>query len=1247
MSLLCKCSVLILTLVAISDLAGAGRGVDNIGRLDKFKLKSRIRYVYGTLLHQIDVEEYYTKSQRRARVDFVDYKTVEFEGGLQKSKSGSYIYDEAKELLIKFSDFKCEVTKLEDMDNMIEFDFLGPMEHSAENINLLNGPTKLVDLINKNRAGLVKKDESGKIIIKNNELNRFTLQLNRKVFLTLYYDLSATPKSESGIFVPKFAHISTDSEMITIDYGYLEVLDEEARKSVAGLHYETDIIIDLFSIPTEIGCSRLLQPTEIDYFADKLNSRASFQAHVAHFGVGRDYLEGKLSVAYDGNLRSLRVDMTESNTDVLTTQQVYNFKINRAYDILRRSEDTYAVVNDVLDSSGSDNMLKQQCVASQLNKLSISSSWDENSFSELITGSKFYVYMGRGVLRGIPVRIYESVKTQPPFWLEQPVLYYDENNQLHERFAQPTQMGDNFSILLSTVLFLADSDGRPLLMTVHETEGFTTTMSLRRLDIHNFVWDLSTSSIDTNRAVDLFSLTEACRGETDGAGGASHYEMLLENEGDYPPASFEVLTNNHLRNLAFLAGLQDVFLMPIIMISDVQTYLTREPKELIGPAEKDRQKQPGAFAMVASFKFAEHTTDQIVIRSIGRGEPKWIMPIRVHSFQACSMLAAHHKSFITFGYNQHLRDCYIGRPRDTEQLDDLEFEMQDDGGIINYHSTEVYSLKHKVDFIMKYLGMQGTYENSRLSIVKQTKKLFIGTDKDRATRIGFDIKRLHIHRSRQNIDLTQMDSNNATFGDIGRIDGFGFSEDSQLTKVVEPDSIRDNDNQLGFISFEACQASCLQNMACESFSVCIRGSNNECVLSGLVIRSKDAVKQLDWSLPLGKITTLELHGTSIDVKRHPNCAIYNKNSLVFFQSPSIMTVPLSKMLDIKPMKVSGIEDCAAQCVRLNLMAIKYQQDSASKDTDGRTVVRVSNWTPKICSHFEYIDASSIVGLNEEARGVALNSFGIELDEPEQSQSHGLCFWKPELINGSKSDITPAGSSPEGPALKIKLEVERYKLNPLMFYEKSDNVRLYRSNFPTQIEEIMSKVAEHSTELLFGINLEPIESLRYYIENAENNQMEYNALDELACASACFSQISGMWPVCKSFDIIFEMSDDKPSKIRCLLNSITLTEARRKGRNDLIGKQKANSKSMVWHYEPKLDLAINEIEKVDALRAYLRRTSSSIGYSFLVLAAIALGLISGMVLYREMFKKVIIRRISTSSSMNIVLDMNLDEQQTMR
>lgn len=1205
-------------------------------KLDKFMLRSSLSFGYDYMDSHLELEEYYSRPEKRTRINYRKYSTNR--GVLTNSQSGSYLYDESGNELLSFNPFKCEKVDMSDLWDLIKLDF---WQESSDTGNLLNASARVAYEIFKYRSRLKKSNLQSMP----NQHVEYSLEYNSQINMLIYYHANM-PEDQVGVSIPKRVKIRSSREEVWITFGTVVSLDEESKSSFRGMHYDTEQIANLFAAPTTIGCSEGLQGGKSEQnigFRD-LMSRFSFEAHLDHDMVSQ-HLQAEMFVAYDGTLSALRVDMEESNSDIEMMTQVFDFNTNRGYNVLRRAEADGSIANSALDYSARNARLQQQCVAIDL----AGQAWrSHETLSYLLTGSDNLVYMGRGTHRGIPVKIYESIGTKPPYWLEQPVNFYNE--QMHSITRQPSSGKST----LTTVIYLAESDGRLLKVSIHEMEDLRH-ISLRNLEIHNFVWDLSEPE-SGNRAVDMFSLTEDCANIVAGSPNqVSEYEMLLEStstSGNTQTVT-ELLMNSHLRNIGVLSVLHDAFRMPIVMIADLETHIV--------PRSLSNSDDSNSFDMVVKFKFIDHTTDFVELRRLGMGRVAQsgrdidpLRGVRVHSFQACYMLAAHHKSPIEFGYNPRQQYCFLSKH--LENATQSDFLMEDDD--ISGMTTEIYGLKHKLDFRMYHTSKEGIYEKLGLSIVSRKKSfpLQIGQ-----TSIDFYVKILEGRRSRyginpNNIELSEADEDdsdddsevptqdNGTANIIGRISGFKFdlkNPDTVARKIVPSSSDLGDTGLSEAMSFEKCGTACINDLDCKSFSFCV-GLSAECIISSVQLRSQKVLDQIRWDISIGATIDVNTDKVNVTLKRHFYCSIYNQNSLYFFRKQTNFQMPSLRSLLLKsPVKVSGREECAFKCTQYNALSIMRRDydtiEHIGQDTQTTIPKKASS---DLCTVFNYLDRTSLATLDEEAQKRAYELLEdtklinlADLDDESEKQQ-GFCFRG--QVNESAIPPPKSNLTLDKDDLNIRLEVEQYIVDELTFFEVNEDVRLLASYMDNNTQNAVRKVTENSQESLSRLNQQDLEALRHFIKHGENNQVIYGpVMDMRVCAKICFWQSSDIWPSCKSFDLVVEFRDSGSPLTRCYLNSITLKEAKDKKRDSLILKTVPKDHYMIKHFEPRIDLSSRD--RFAPLQKYVNnnnRTSSSIGYPIVITLGLLTGFVSSYFIHKRLFSTVTIRRISAAS--NIVL-----------
>lgn len=1194
----------------------------------------------------VQIHEQYSIEQRRASIGV----GINLSGVNDKKFTFYLDSDRSLSALIEEDTFKVERTTPKQLVGLIKSPDLS-LESVAN--DFIIGPARLLFLIEKSRDEMkainqpIPYEVNGIPWLSYQLL--YTLNSGQKLELMVFYSALSSNRDSLPVRVLVF----NEADIIMIDYGKFEIIEEDR------LYDGREVFSDSFMFrPAYPGLANLVSSNTPELlFASKPIEITKFSFRTTeHF----TYFDIDGSASFDGRLKSLRYDfLNSSENGGFQKKQVSNLEMNRLYHTVKRSTSSSSV-HTTLDIKtridATTNIFgdfEGKCVTARLFPDSAKGELKQLTTGKVLAGSDRFVYLGRARVRGIEARVYEALEPKMPYWLEQPSVY--KNAEGGEKVRSPEE--DMFfesvkdRTLLHVVLYFAEqnTDHPLLLVEVYKRSAKSLAIyNKRTIFIHEFTWNLDFGvQSDEDQASELFSVHDFC------ASQSSRYaqiRMLLQSathmidsrevvridgaeKGD--PVSRDV---NQIKDLSLvlLGAIQSFFKVPASMIYDTkvrfQGAAQREPKE--------------PQALMTSFKLAEHSdklSEMLYLgQSTGRfdnnkGYPRGLVT-EVPSFQECFFLAAHQNVNIFFRFDPTNFICHIiGSPSLMGQPDWPSCLTKNSMGIWEvYRTNQIKDDTFKTNKLVQKDRNQFKLLGSKFNLMGLD--AVIGGDVVQLT-----VRNLAVEEHRM---LADVPSNQKEFNEGDKFPGLGLEDTGRGNEKVAPARLytygagpTTDEHSKSTMTLEQCNAACLSDLDCRSYSLCLKNMEFECVTSSSSFKEPSVISQLNEALADSRrsfefLVKLPNNDQQIVVHRSASCTLYNVNFLEHFSDPQVVHIPISKRVIHA---VSDREQCAEMCMRLSLRVL--MEDVDSKATAARTMLESAQFveesqaeaaknlskehilaTNKVCRSFYYLDRGR---LDENLRDFVETEAVSDLGNGELS---GYCL----MTAGSElfyDDI--AKKSPP-----VHTSLDLYSLRFEAFYEKAHGVRLLGSQLSSSEDTAYQLASEQKR----AISKEQYSILQRVLKRGDNIQQDL-LKDAFACARMCFFQTRGPWPACRSFDIVINLNQGDHCS-RCYLNSITLNEAIKSGRTDLIDDRvvRHNRNLQIWHFEPRAGFTLDEanikenIERA-SLYSFMDRLDETFGPrigAFATTCIVLLALIGGSFLCLHLSKRLTEGPLSRSS-----------------
>lgn len=1146
--------------------------------------------------------------------------------------------------------------------------------------------------------------------------------------LSIFYDKATINQGyKPGFTIPlllriEFPQSSAIIYAVQVDFFTFELLPDDAsqrvipnRDTTSNQLEDNNLVkyLDTFTFPISYECSDLAPDFhKADLFEafDLATVRFSFLAKtMPRFGPAHEHF-----VAFDGITQTFRIDSKRETkyTDSMyaESKQVLDFKINRKYTIVERPVSTDAELLLKTSSSSILELAERQrfCSVSRVFRPDKTNERDSLTLSKLLLGASKFMLMGRALVNGIDARVYEGQTNSMPYWFGQPTVYKYMNttgfrikeNGRRVSEKQEDDEGENLNAnnsksLYSVVVYLSAVDAdtgsfNVLLIEVYDmvlarTVSYRVELETRVL---GFVWDLQEAP-DGTSVQEMFSVRDACA-VGQGWDRYAEVDLLLEEEPlQQEQGDAEVYDQTDdwswdwvRRNQALASAITDVTDVQTCMMYDLESYMY---EDTVNVDSKGRRRR----ALMASFRVAEHPSDLFELTFIGNAKistnktPDQLTSISVPSLDECLWLA--HQSYknglserasVFIYYSEMGNTCILDSEGSTKAVESANnIKVESDLLVFNArYSGEVYRVDLKPDRVISlsnsWLRDSKFKRLEEREIIMQAVKAGNIVEPLSKFQLRMRIKRAKINNVNYMSKLTGEGADETMVQQPASVfPGFGLIEQQEIaTSRQQQQQATGTSSSDTPLSLNQCQALCLSDLECKSYSYCVRGTQTECVTSTVGFISAGVREQLEsrdtQAMRSKSMLTLVVGGTSVELLRDFRCSLYNKLYMQLFERRLSSRVT-TKMLQLSQVD-RGQEECAEKCFAKSLSALK---EAAELDEQVKQMHRIETQLDesnlkqiqtligerkrvmgKFCDFFFYFDST----LTKEQQKL-VDSI-IEARDKQQAAasttttgSNRICALEDGSANNWIDHDTDNKNDKFGMS-NTHFLFDTYKFDYSTLYERQFGLSLRESELSTEemnayLELSLNDDDEQQVETK-KTNFELVERA---LEANTNFQYTTNG-DESACAEKCFSQSSSLWPACRSFDVVrVRLEWDKHAQGLehiCRLNTQVLAHARSQDIELLVAHDTQNKVSKSgWHFELRFNSILGEqIESAYGLEQTLAalnalastRLSSLVGgfvMTLVVLCAFASGAFFGLKLAQRVKRHPFMLN-SSSSSTNI-------------
>lgn len=1186
-----------------------------------FELTTKITQIGSheeCFIHQ--VSEKYSQEQRRAKIYVKStYRLLALILGESSPSaditSGTYFVDKTNDLFLFLDEreHKCHRSNLQDLGKHLTFESMAGLPKRPDESHIV-GPARLLMMIADNKNKLERTERAS--TIRNVDLVVYSLELMADAkFLVYYYENDDINDPQTN---PIRVIYHDNRSSIIFDFSPIKLIQQEASSSAIQRQVESSqVSLDEFSFPPMSGCSELAKD-----FAFQLPSkpkspvRFSFTAEVRQKLIGKETTSSfyKTFVAYDETLSSLRVDFLESDSALSPARLMYDFNSNKVYYLRAdQSKESKQKANNVIEV---DKSSPGDCV---IGKITGSYQVEVHvNLVELLAGSKeAFIYLGRGLVRGMGALVFEVVDTEPPFWLE-PASADVNHYAAHEKQQADATVGQTHTILY----YFGDQEtDRPLLrMEIygHDKGDREKVHSYQAVDVFHFGWQLdSIAPSNGDRSGEMFSLRDLC---ADKQAAISQVELVIDQEtSQLGSSTTNWLTSGTQRNQAVMCGLHEALKLSAANVFDLETRLV---------SSSDHKKS----SIHVAFRHTPHSMQFTDLVYVGRGHLKadpesQVERLEVLSFRDCFMAAAQKQGDVYLGYDRISRVCLVDLEGSSSlQTNPKNFALSAESHLEIYNTYSGFRLQGQ--FLAAWAQESSALERYML----RGKSMKLGLYESNGERPTFRINAVHVtenkvgHTTGVDPTIVQKESQQP----LSEIQGYALSLDdfeyNQRIESIELDqrlinpyaTASNQENNASPNELEmtpgTCHARCLNDVTCQSYSVCVANYKVECIVSKLSFKSADILRELNSAVRAktgSRITVRANNAQRDDAKnqqakliKRPACTLYNKQYLnLFDKSPNRSKLRL-KMVQIKP--AESREQCAVECARKNLeLNDKFSAMSKEEmfEISNKQLKEDDNlsWNKIIelnyCPGFMYMSLTEVRNLPDESRRA------FESQQSDKEDINGYCMRTLDYfdLSGQYQIIEP----------------EMYFFRATNLYEETRGLALMGTEL-----DVTEMMAVEKVRSNLNPTWEEVEVVKAMAGRGENFQDNTRNTDKSRCAVLCFLQTVNPWPACRSFDVIVERRKEG-SIVGCRFNSATLSHVLASRKYDLIENQ--TEQVQMWHYEPRVGLVLDSLNLAGQIetssseqRAYNRKYGSRghLSFMFVLLLALSTGFWAGIVVHRR-------------------------------
>lgn len=1164
-----------------------------------------------------DIEEFHSAPQRRSRLH---YKLHGRENGLRVAQRSTLYSHHQHTFMVESAVSGCDIVYPDWHDKVFNLGALGLFEWSY-----LIGAARLLAFVEQNSdkfSVLTHKE-----LVHDVKLGAsFQSGQSDEFSVLLFYDGDLEQNLPNGVPRQIIIVLQQSGQMILYDFLRYQTLDGHFQTSTSNFvsleqyagHESNWASFDLFMLDAD--CSSLVgeSPGNNLDLAGRDSVRFSFNARPR---LDRVPTPLDLAIVYEPTLAVLKI---QQNLASGLVSSLSNFGLNRKYHVARRLASGWEL-DSILRQDEGENY---SCVVSRVKGEHLAES-DRNPFTvgQMLFGTDRLFFVGRARVRGVVTRVYESQHCDWPIWLQQPTAYEQTDEMPRDKgdgqlaasgrlvWRDEAKLMREQEITLTNVFYFSQLDlddgdlsRAKLVLAEFFFKHLTTGAIVKSISVpvHDFSWQLTSSSPIGARYEDTFSLQDNCLAQTNEDNDFATVDLLLE--GRVEGKKLDWLQERAKRNLALLHLAQSSLrLNPVSMVYDVESRLT-----LTGNSSEGGQ----LVALSATLRAATRTRSLarvVLVCRVRNPDLAHFDSHQVFNFQACHNIASHRRKDTIFAFEIPTFTCHIMRQEflainePETMLENICRFGQMTGHVelyIIWHHKEVAQTAHD-----QHQGL--AFVRDALQSLETVQLIDSQSWRDPGTTIALKLRSFDVRPLNERASY-EVDGNHQETGN--NFPGFGLLESDARNKLVRPMPAEErpiDDQGPSSISFEHCQTACLADMDCRSYSVCFKRGELQCILTNVSFNTPAITRQL---LKLRQAKSkfgqqfqlnVDADGQTIDVVKHPACELHKKLYESYFKSDglskSTRSVARAKM-------VASREQCAALCFQLTVDYLK--EVNRPETEDERSVPQTNSQERRVCDRFYYIEARG-----SDSRAPNKTSGETSAGDGQQNVDlRGYCYLDEPATNGDRN---------QAEIVDRPSRLEIFNFDYATLYSKQLGVSLIESpateSNPIQLEH--DQVGPRSGSKAATVT-----------GNFGSLKQCFSVQD---CARVCFNPKSQVaLPRCRSFDYFEIKSQPGPTQKLCAFNSVTFKSSIETGRFDLIrhgaDKQQrvavnSSDEIKVWHYEPRDILAYVTTNGLDSLGPENNRPAhqvhlNGLSFSCIIASFVVSGTVLGFILSSKLIPK---------------------------
>lgn len=1199
------------------------------------------------IVAQINIVEYYDPSQSRAKINYeTNGSTKEFyyESTSPYSKAG---------LQTDSQSGQCQLLNKDDMRRAL----MPVYGNSDELIGLFNtidkdiipnqeyivGPASVLYLLAEKSMSITATNDVVELDwqFKNIDIECYVLNYSKeesKASISILYSAQDVKGKDlntiTRTILPAAVFIETSNEMIQIfyyDHWLYSVSDYIKSERSDTPSQSGEIAADLFVLPLYADCPLADSDTRQGNFLALPKTGAIQYSFTALLDSPKGDL-ARLFVAFDGISKEARLDSERFDEQSANWHHghtvVLDFNANRKY-VIAAPEKAYSRCSTTYIYPTATAMMSMM----QLKKF--------------LFGVDQGIYdMGRAIVRGIRARVFKARVRQLPYWFGQPIVYINDKGkrELRQRgqrlslYPNPNQE----SSALYALIYVTVDGGLASVLQYELRESIAENDRLvLRAPVFNFVWRLSESP-GGDSALKLFDHQEVCF-VTSSGNHEQHNEVTMEFSSTDPIQNINWFHSQVRRDHAIKAELRKTLGISSLMMYDFESFLTGDK----GSVKK----------FLVHFIVAEHPKIILNVRFWNRADllsdqaDEIDETIKIHpsvqTFSECLWMVGQmgdnsdanqvmRSSFVLFSEDD--KTCTIDTRSHTSNRTNSKFFIRNDG------AGELFQVEPTID---PMLHLNQLLNRNLEQTVVTIKSYDDATGQLDPSDLNLRIEKVRIR------SFKPIPTPGEIIDNIVSLNGFRLVRDNHVSWAVQLDrnessaGIVEEDEMPLMLDFTHCEAACLSNFNCITYSYCEpnelnieRGTSvyGECVLSKVDLNN----------LPASEVQCLRQHISSfeqriqlntrdglIKLERRGFCSVHRKRYINLFVSK----LPERRVMNqdsIDLQQVESNEKCAELCVAKSAGAIRqgkriteevndligHNAFNSMKLLSAKVAKRVEDLRKEhkqvmegFCSHYMFLDETmseqqsdilkQIIAKKRKNDGTAVGT-----DDTNGVETQRYCA----LDRKERRDRPPRTA---------QIIFDQYGFDFSKLYSPYHGTGLLKSD--TTEEESVALVELQTRAMLTQRQLN---ILLEGIRNGKNYQIVTYETTISDCAKACFKQQQGVWPSCRSFDVKFADKSwgENPDKtVGCLLNTAHIDPNKPLARQKLV---QTGEKTIHFELIPELlptieaEEALEEVHTMDEINS-LDGTEIGSSYTakfFIILFGLATGTVVALYGHRWIASK---------------------------